>query len=97
MLGILTYVTLDDEMESNDAPDAFVKEKTSTKIAILGLFANLVDHESLMKAALTGKGPATIFMAMLKESSQRQDDIWHRGLVILDELELTIDDIPTAS
>ena len=36
-------------------------------------------------------------MAMLKESgTQKQDEVWHRGLVILDELELDIDDLPKA-
>lgn len=37
-------------------------------------------------------------MAMLKESgSPRKDEVWHRGLVILDELELDIEEIPKAS
>ena len=37
-------------------------------------------------------------MAMLKESgSTRKDEVWHRGLVILDELELDIEEIPKAS
>ena len=50
--------------------DVLVREKTQTKVAILGLFANLVDKEKLMKNVLSEKGAATIFMTMMKESGQ---------------------------
>ena len=44
------------------------------------------------------KGPATIFMAMLKEpASTRRDEVWHRGLYILDELSLEIKEVPTSA
>ena len=71
VLGILTYVTLDESEDSQVMEgDVLVREKTQTKVAILGLFANLVDKEKLMKNVLSEKGAATIFMTMMKESGQ---------------------------
>ena len=72
VLGILTYVTLDESSEDSQVMegDVLVREKTQTKVAILGLFANLVDKEKLMKNVLSEKGAATIFMTMMKESGQ---------------------------
>ena len=45
LLGILTYATLDPDEESSDNQDALIKFKSQTKVAILGLFANLVGSE----------------------------------------------------
>ena len=51
-----------------------------------------------MNKVFSEKGLETIFMAMLKEcGTDRQDDIWHRGLVILDEVSLEIKQLPTAT
>ena len=37
-------------------------------------------------------------MALLNESeSARRNEVWHRGLYILDELELEIEQVPTAA
>lgn len=78
--------------------DGLLRHSTQVKIAVLGLFANLVDRESLLREVIAGKGPATIFMALLKEqASARRDEVWHRGLYILDELSLEIQGVPTSA
>ena len=45
-----------------------IKQKGQIKVAILGLLANLVDSDQLMRVVFAERGAATIFMAMLKES-----------------------------
>ena len=80
------------------AEDGLLKYSCQVKIAVLGLFANMVDKASLLREVIAEKGPATIFMALLKEpASARRDEVWHRGLYILDELSLEIKEVPTSA
>ena len=37
-------------------------------------------------------------MTMMKEANQpRQDDVWHRGLVLMSELDLEIQEVPSGT
>ena len=44
------------------------------KVAVLGLLANLVDHSELLKSVVHKeiKGPATLFMALMKEAGSEK-------------------------
>ena len=95
----LIQVTIEDESGDNST-DALLQFKSQVKVAVIGLLANLVDHSELVKSVLDRqiKGAATLFMALMKEAgSTRQDDVWHRGLVLIDEVQLEIDDVPYAT
>ena len=101
--AILSAVTVGDESFP------LKKYASKVKIAVLGLFANLIGHEDLVQQSFPENASTTIFMAMshslVQETAQGEvvrdglDEILHRALYILDEIiELReVKEIPTAT
>ena len=63
----MIQVTVEDA-ENPDSP--LWQHKSQVKVAVLGLLANLVDNTEILKRVLDPEiqGPATLFMALMKES-----------------------------